>query len=86
VTIPKEARAVRKRAPYGALQEAILSVFKDGSKLGNSEVRGALLQARYPYAYSNLNLRKTLARLAKAKKLHAENDGERVWYSLPKSA
>jgi len=87
--IPRQLQTeAGRRAPYGALQAAILELFKTGSqKLSNADIRAALERNGYPYTLDNVVLRKTLTRMAgQGGNLTSNHESGRVWFSLPKSA
>jgi hypothetical protein len=71
-----------KRAPAGALEQAIEGVLKQGGHLGNGAIRAKLEAAGYAYSLTPLHVGKTLSRMVEAKKLKVEHKGNQWLYSL----
>lgn len=81
--IPRSMILRPKRAPYGALKAAILSL-TGPNPLTNAEVKQGLIDKGYPHPIESMNLRKTLDRMAEGKELIIQDKDGRIAYSRPK--
>jgi hypothetical protein len=81
--IPRGMIKPRGRAPHGALKAAVLGLFSPGEVFSNADIRERLVAAAYPYAIENMNLRKTLDRLAEAGEIQAQHKEGRVYFTKP---